>query len=666
MEIKEAKTRVEQLKKEIEEHNRAYYELDRPRISDREYDELMNELIKLETSFPELLTPDSPSQRVGGKPLAGFQTMHHREPLLSLGNAFSREDLKAFHQRVVQTVGWDVEYVVELKIDGLTVALSYEDGFLVSGATRGDGLVGEVITQNLKTIATVPLKLSEPVPVLVVRGEAFMPKKAFLELNQEREEGGEAVFANPRNAAAGSLRQLDPKIAASRQLQVFCYDLVYLEGKDIKTHQEVLEYLEEQGFLVNPLRLCTNSMEEVIAYVEQWTEKRHELPYEIDGLVIKVNSLDQRRVLGATSKAPRWAMAYKFPAEEAETRVKDIIVRVGRTGVLTPTAVLEPVKLAGSTVSRATLHNEDYIKEKDVRIGDRVIVHKAGDIIPEVVNVVKEKRTGTEIPFTMPENCPECGSRVVRLPEEAAFRCTGGACPAQLRESLIHFVSRDAMDIDGLGPAVVSQLLGSGLVQDMADLYFLTKEQLVKLDRLGEKSAQNLINAIEKSKSNTLAQLIFALGIRYVGARTGKILAEHLGSLDRLQEAREEDLMQIPEIGEKMARSITAYFQQEHNLRIIDKLKKAGVNMEMKQVAQKDVLKGKTFVITGTLPTLSRKEAQKLIEENGGKVSGSVSKKTDYVVVGEDPGSKYDKALSLKITVISEDELFRLVHSGKK
>ncbi|HHT63706.1 MAG: NAD-dependent DNA ligase LigA [Bacillota bacterium] len=666
MEIKEAKTRVEQLKKEIEEHNRAYYELDRPRISDREYDELMNELIKLETSFPELLTPDSPSQRVGGKPLAGFQTMHHREPLLSLGNAFSREDLKAFHQRVVQTVGWDVEYVVELKIDGLTVALSYEDGFLVSGATRGDGLVGEVITQNLKTIATVPLKLSEPVPVLVVRGEAFMPKKAFLELNQEREEGGEAVFANPRNAAAGSLRQLDPKIAASRQLQVFCYDLVYLEGKDIKTHQEVLEYLEEQGFLVNPLRLCTNSMEEVIAYVEQWTEKRHELPYEIDGLVIKVNSLDQRRVLGATSKAPRWAMAYKFPAEEAETRVKDIIVRVGRTGVLTPTAVLEPVKLAGSTVSRATLHNEDYIKEKDVRIGDRVIVHKAGDIIPEVVNVVKEKRTGTEIPFTMPENCPECGSRVVRLPEEAAFRCTGGACPAQLRESLIHFVSRDAMDIDGLGPAVVSQLLGSGLVQDMADLYFLTKEQLVKLDRLGEKSAQNLINAIEKSKSNTLAQLIFALGIRYVGARTGKILAEHLGSLDRLQEAREEDLMQIPEIGEKMARSITAYFQQEHNLRIIDKLKKAGVNMEMKQVAQKDVLKGKTFVITGTLPTLSRKEAQKLIEENGGKVSGSVSKKTDYVVVGEDPGSKYDKALSLKITVINEDELFRLVHSGKK
>jgi DNA ligase (NAD+) len=559
-----------------------------------------------------------------------------------------------------------VEYVVELKIDGLTVALSYEDGFLVSGATRGDGLVGEVITQNLKTIATVPLKLSEPVPVLVVRGEAFMPKKAFLELNQEREEGGEAVFANPRNAAAGSLRQLDPKIAASRQLQVFCYDLVYLEGKDIKTHQEVLEYLEEQGFLVNPLRLCTNSMEEVIAYVEQWTEKRHELPYEIDGLVIKVNSLDQRRVLGATSKAPRWAMAYKFPAEEAETRVKDIIVRVGRTGVLTPTAVLEPVKLAGSTVSRATLHNEDYIKEKDVRIGDRVIVHKAGDIIPEVVNVVKEKRTGTEIPFTMPENCPECGSRVVRLPEEAAFRCTGGACPAQLRESLIHFVSRDAMDIDGLGPAVVSQLLGSGLVQDMADLYFLTKEQLVKLDRLGEKSAQNLINAIEKSKSNTLAQLIFALGIRYVGARTGKILAEHLGSLDRLQEAREEDLMQIPEIGEKMARSITAYFQQEHNLRIIDKLKKAGVNMEMKQVAQKDVLKGKTFVITGTLPTLSRKEAQKLIEENGGKVSGSVSKKTDYVVVGEDPGSKYDKALSLKITVINEDELFRLVHSGKK
>jgi len=661
MKITEAKKKIELLKTEIAKHNRAYYELDRPEISDAAYDLLLRELVQLETEYPDLVTPDSPTQRVGGKPLPGFQTVRHRAPLLSLGNAFGPGDLKAFHQRVIQVTGPDVEYVVELKIDGLTVALSYENGFLVSGATRGDGETGEDITQNLKTIATVPLSIKEPVPYLVVRGEAFMPKKAFLKLNEEREEGGEAVFANPRNAAAGSLRQLDPKIAASRQLQVFCYDLVYLEGKEIHTHQEVLAYLAEQGFWVNPERLCTRSIEEVISYVEEWTDKRHRLPYEIDGMVIKVNSLSQPRTLGATSKAPRWAIAYKFPAEQGETRVKDIIVRVGRTGVLTPTALLEPVRLAGSTVSRATLHNQDNIREKDIRIGDTVIVQKAGDIIPEVVNVVKEKRTGKEQNFVMPERCPECGSEVVRLAGEVAFRCTGGACPAQLRESLIHFVSRDAMDIDGLGPAVVAQLLTSGLVRDVADLYFLTKEQLVNLDRLGEKSAQNLLAAIDKSKNNLLAQLIFALGIRFVGARTGKILAEHFGSLDRLMEAPAEELRQIPEIGEKMAESITAYFHQEQNLRIINKLKKAGVNMEAKKTAKKEVLAGKTFVITGTLPTLSRKEAQKLIEENGGKVSGSVSKNTDYVVVGEDPGSKYDKALALNITMLSEEELLRLL-----
>ncbi|MGI6686494.1 MAG: NAD-dependent DNA ligase LigA [Bacillota bacterium] len=661
MKIEEAKKKIQQLKEEIAKHNRAYYELDRPQISDAEYDKLMKELIKLETNFPELLSPDSPSQRVGGKPLSGFQTVRHREPLLSLGNAFSGADLRAFHQRVVQAVGPDVEYVVELKIDGLTVALSYEQGLLVSGATRGDGVIGEDITQNLKTIATVPLSLRESVPFLVVRGEAFMPKKAFLKLNEEREEGGEPTFANPRNAAAGSLRQLNPQIAASRQLQVFCYDLVYLEGKKILSHKEVLEYLEGQGFLVNPERFLTKNIEEVVSYVEKWTEKRHDLPYDIDGMVIKVNSLSQRRELGTTSKAPRWAIAYKFPAEQAETKVKDIIIRVGRTGVLTPTALLEPVRLAGSTVSRATLHNEDNIKEKDIRIGDTVIVHKAGDIIPEVVNVVKERRTGDEKTFVMPESCPECGSQVVRLAEEAAFRCTGGACPAQLRESLIHFVSRDAMDIDGLGPAVVTQLLESGLVQDVADLYFLTKDQLVKLDRLGDKSAQNLLTAIEKSKNNSLAQLIFALGIRYVGARTGKVLAEHLESLDQLMESSVEALVQIPEIGEKMAQSITTYFKQGQNIKIINKLKEAGVNMEAKKTSKKDVLAGKTFVITGTLPTLSRKDAQSLIEENGGKVSGSVSKNTNYVVVGEDPGSKYDKALSLKIPIISEEELFQLV-----
>ncbi|MEL7565607.1 MAG: NAD-dependent DNA ligase LigA [Dehalobacterium sp.] len=661
MNFKEASKRVEQLKKEIIVHNRAYYELDRPQISDAEYDGLMRELVKLETDYPELAAPDSPSQRVGGKPAVGFQTVRHREPLLSLGNAFKAEDLTAFHNRVVQAVGENVEYVVELKIDGLTVALSYENGLLVSGATRGDGEVGEDITQNLKTIVTVPLSLPESIPYLVVRGEAFMPKKAFLKLNEEREEAGETTFANPRNAAAGSLRQLDPKIAASRQLQVFTYDLVYFEGKEIKTHKEVLEYLADLGFLVNKERFVSHSIQEIISYIEQWTEKRHELPYEIDGMVIKVNGLSQRRELGATSKAPRWAIAYKFPAEQAETKVKDIMIRVGRTGVLTPTALLEPVRLAGSTVSRATLHNEDNIKDKDIKIGDTVLVHKAGDIIPEVISVIKERRTGRERPFVMPERCPECGSQVVRLSEEAAFRCTGGACPAQLRESLIHFVSRDAMDIDGLGPAVVSQLLEAGLVQDVADLYYLTKDQLVKLDRLGEKSAQNLLNAIEKSKNNSLGQLIFALGIRFVGARTGKLLAEHLGSLDELQVASEEHLINIPEIGQKMAESITAYFNQEQNIRIIEKLKAAGVNMLAKETSRKGGLTGKTFVITGTLPTLSRKEAQNLIEENGGKVSGSVSKKTDYVVVGEDPGSKYDKALSLNITILTEEELIGLL-----
>lgn len=665
MDFSTASARADQLKKEIQYHNQAYYELDRPEISDAAYDRLLKELMRLESEYPQLAAPDSPTQRVGGKPLTGFQTVHHPEPLLSLGNAFSAADLKAFHQRVVQAVGDQVEYVVELKIDGLTVALRYEDGFLVTGATRGDGTTGEDITQNLKTIVTVPLSLSEPVPSLMVRGEAFMPKKAFLRLNEERDEGGEAVFANPRNAAAGSLRQLSPQIAASRQLQVFVYDLIHVEGKEINSHSQALDYLAEQGFLVNKERYICGSMQEAIDYIEEWTEKRHRLPYEIDGMVVKVNDLEQRRALGATSKAPRWAIAYKFPAEEAETQVQDIIIRVGRTGVLTPTALLKPVRLAGSTVSRATLHNEDNIKEKDIMIGDNVVIHKAGDIIPEVIQVVKDKRTGAETPFVMPEKCPECGSQVVRLDDEVASRCTGGACPAQLRETLIHFVSRDAMDIDGMGPKVLAQLLASGLVHDAADLYYLSQEQLEKLDRLGEKSARNLLTALEKSKNNTLAQLIFALGIRFVGTRTGKILAQHFSSLEDLGAASEETLIKIPEIGAKIAQSITMYFRQEQNLRILEKLKEAGVNMTAEKMSPKGNLTEKTFVITGTLPTLSRKDAQNLIEERGGKVSGSVSKNTDYVVVGEDPGSKYDKALALNIPLLNEEELLQLIHADK-
>ncbi|MDD4754223.1 MAG: NAD-dependent DNA ligase LigA [Desulfitobacteriaceae bacterium] len=659
MDKDEAKKRLAELRNEIVEHNKAYYVMDRPKISDAQYDKLLRELIKLEETYPDLVTPDSPSQRVGGKPAQGFRTIRHRAPLLSLGNAFNPGDLQAFHRRVTEAVG-DVEYVVEFKIDGLTVALVYQDGLLVSGATRGDGEIGEDITQNLKTIPTVPLKLKSSIN-LEVRGEAFMPKKAFLKLNEEREEAGESVFANPRNAAAGSLRQLDPKVAASRQLQVFSYQVLYSPEIDLAEHEKALEFLEEQGFLVNPQRLVSRSMEEVIQYIENWTEKRHQLPYEIDGMVIKVNSLTQHRQLGATAKAPRWAIAYKFPAEEAETQIIDVELNVGRTGVLTPTAVLAPVRLAGSTVSRATLHNEDNIRDKDIKIGDVVLVHKAGDIIPEVIKVLKEKRTGSEKDFSMPEICPECGSHVVRFSGEAAHRCTGGACPAQLRESVIHFASRDAMDIEGLGPAVVGQLLAAGLIKDVADLYYLNREQLLGLSRMGEKSAHNLITAIEKSRENSLAQLIFALGIRFVGAKAGKLLAHHLGSLERVMSASEEELTSIPEIGIKMATSIRAYFQEEQNKQIIEKLIKAGVNTQHKGKEVETSFTGKTFVLTGTLPNLSRKEAQSLIEEQGGKVTGSVSKATNFVVAGENPGSKYDKAVSLNIPILDEEKLLVLL-----
>ncbi|MGI6712404.1 MAG: NAD-dependent DNA ligase LigA [Bacillota bacterium] len=665
-EIKDIKKRIDQLRKEILEHNKAYYELDNPVISDREYDALMKQLMELEEAYPELITPDTPSQRVGGRPVAGFKTKRHRKQLLSLGNVFNRADLLNFHRRVVQAVGPEVEYVVELKIDGLTVALNYQEGLFISGATRGDGEVGEDITRNLKTVPTIPLRLARPFTVLEVRGEAFMPKEAFVQLNQNREEAGEQVFANPRNAAAGSLRQLDPKITASRQLQVFCYEILYAEGDIPNTHEEVLNLLQSLGFLVNKERLVSGSMEEIIAYIEKWTEKRHQLPYEIDGMVVKVNNLQQRRQLGATAKVPRWAVAYKFPAEQAETKVLGITIRVGRTGVLTPTALLEPVKLAGSVVSRATLHNEDYIQEKDIKIGDRVIIHKAGDIIPEVVRVVADKRTGAELAFQMPSNCPECGSFVVRLPEEAAYRCTGGACPAQLRESLIHFVSRDAMNIGGLGPAVIGQLLEGKLVHDAADLYYINKEQLLGLARIGEKSAQNILDAIEKSKNNSLAQLIFALGIRYVGARTGKILAEHFDNIKELMNASVEQLLTIPEIGIKMAESITVYFRQEQNQRIIQKLEKASVNTRAQERNRQNesILHGKIFVLTGTLPTLTRKEAQALIEEHGGKVSGSVGKSTDYVVAGENPGSKYEKAVSLNIPILDEKKLLEIIQGG--
>jgi len=655
-----AAARLAQLKEEILRHNRAYYELDQPLVTDAAYDRLVVELLDLEERYPDLVSIDSPSQRVGGQPVTAFATVRHRQPLLSLGNAFSPEDLLAFDRRVAQALGEAAQYVVEFKIDGLTVALTYREGQFLSGATRGDGDQGEEITANLRTIPSVPLGLPKSLS-LSVRGEAFMPKKAFRDLNQRREEEGEAIFANPRNAAAGSLRQLDSRVTASRRLQVYSYEILHLTGQAPATQEEALTLLESLGFQVNPQRFLAGNMEAVIDYIGRWAEDRHHLPYEIDGMVIKVNSLAQQRLLGATAKAPRWAIAYKFPAEEAETRVLDIEISVGRTGVLTPTAILAPVRVAGSTVSRATLHNEDNIRDKDIRIGDPVLIHKAGDVIPEVIRVLPEKRDGRERIFQMPDRCPACGSHVVRLPEEAARRCTGGACPAQLREGLIHFVSREAMAIDGLGPAVINQLLSAGLVRDVADLYSLNAEKLLSLDRMGEKSSQKLLQAIAASKQAALGQLIFALGIRFIGAKAGKNLAAAFDSLERLMAATEAELTAVPEIGTKMAGSLLAYFAEPQNQRIIAKLAAAGVNPRQEAAAADGLLAGKTFVLTGTLPSLTRLEAQALIEAHGGKVSSSVSKATFYLLAGENPGSKYDKAQALGVPVLGEEDLRRMI-----
>jgi DNA ligase (NAD+) len=667
MNREEAQKKVEVLRKEIEEHNYRYYVLDSPTISDTQYDKLMQELLAIEESFPELVTPDSPSQRVGGAVASTFASYHHRNPLLSLSNSFNENDLLDFNRRVVSGLGKSVEYVAEAKIDGLSIALIYENGLLIKGATRGDGESGEDVTTNLKTIRSIPLKLRIPLPRLEVRGEVYIPKADFLRLNKQKEEAGEALFANPRNAAAGSIRQLDPKIAASRSLSAFIYEITYIEGKVLTTHWESLQLLKELGFQVEPHGKLCSSIAEAIDYCKEWTAQRNSLPFEIDGVVLKVNEIKQQELLGATAKSPRWAIAYKFPAEQVITKVKDIILRVGRTGVLTPTAILEPVKVAGSTVSRATLHNEDIIKEKDIKIGDTVIIQKAGDIIPEVVEVVKEKRTGQEKDFIFPDQCPECGSRVVRPENEAAVRCTGGlACPAQIREGIIHFASRDAMNIEGLGPKIIEQLLQSGLIHNAADLYYLQFDDVVKLERMGELSTANLLKAISESKNRSLGQLIFALGIRHVGAQAGKVIAAKFKSLDALSQATVEELMEVPDIGPRMAESIVNFFAEKQNKLVIEQLKKAGINTQStQQPAAEGKLTGKQFVLTGTLPSLTRKEAQKLIEDQGGKVSSGVSKKTDYVVVGDEPGSKYDKALKLGITILREEQLLDLIASNK-
>lgn len=662
MEFETAKSRVQELRDLLNQYGYEYYVLDQPSVPDAEYDKLMNELIEIEESFPELKTADSPTQRIGGQVLDAFEKVQHQTSMLSLGNAFNEEDLRDFDRRVRQAVGDEFSYVCELKIDGLAVSLRYEDGYLVLGATRGDGTTGENITENLKTIRSIPLRIKEPLS-MEVRGEAFMPRKSFEALNEAKMERDEVPFANPRNAAAGSLRQLDPKIAAKRNLDIFVYAMTDTGELEIDSHSESLNLLDDLGFKTNKERQTCETIDDVIAYIESWQTKRPELSYDIDGIVVKVDSFDQQAELGTTAKSPRWAIAYKFPAEEVVTKLVNIELTVGRTGVITPTAILEPVQVAGTTVQRASLHNEDLIREKDIRIGDYVVVKKAGDIIPEVVNVIEEKRTGEEQEFTMPTHCPECESELVRLEEEVALRCINPSCPAQIREGLIHFVSRNAMNIDGLGEKVISQLFREQLIKDVADIYTLTKHQLIELERMGEKSADNLIAAIEASKENSLERLLFGLGIRHVGAKATKTLAQHFETIDKLTKATYDELVAINEIGAKMADAIVAYFTQEEVQELIHELKEYGVNLTYKgpklvSVENVDsVFAGKTVVLTGKLEQLSRNEAKAQIEALGGKVTGSVSKKTDLVVAGEEAGSKLTKANELEIEVWDEARL---------
>ncbi len=646
------------LRKELNHHSHRYYVLDAPEITDAEFDGLMHRLQAIEAAYPELVSPDSPTQRVGGAPGEGFGRVAHPTPMLSLGNALSLDELRAFDARVRSGLdGSGVEYVVELKIDGLAVNLIYEDGILLRAATRGDGQYGEDVTANVRTIRAVPLALHGDYPRRIeVRGEIYLPRREFERINKGREAAAEPLFANPRNAAAGSLRQLDPRITAERALDIFVYGVGVREGAELATHAGTLAYLAGLGFKTNPHYRVFATIEEVAAYCESWADRRADLPYDIDGLVIKVNSLADQATLGFTAKDPRWAIAFKFPAEQAVTVVEDIIVSVGRTGVLTPTAVLRPVRLAGSTVSRATLHNEDYIRDKDVRIGDTVLVHKAGEIIPEVVSVLSERRTGAERDFSIPGSCPECGSEVVRQAGESAHKCTNPYCPAILREGLFHFVSRDAMDIEGLGPAVVTSLLAAGVVKDAADLYGLTKEELLNLERMGEKSAQNLLDAIEKSRQAGLARLLFALGIRFVGVKAAGTIARRFGDIDRIALATVEELTGVEEIGPKIAGSIVNWFADPANLALIEKFRRAGVKLTEERPADAgpQPFAGKTFVLTGTLAALTRGEATAAIEKLGGKVAGSVSKKTDYVVAGEEAGSKLDKARELGVAVLDE------------
>lgn len=659
--------RAEDLRRQINYHDYRYYVLDDPVITDYEYDQLMRELRAIEQEHPELLTSDSPTQRVGGAPRSGFSTVEHKARMLSLDNSYSVDELRAFDARVRKalTAEGPIRYVSEPKIDGLAVSLRYEGGRFVLGATRGDGRVGEDITQNLRTIRSIPLRLAGDRNMdIEVRGEVYMPISGFLRLNADRRERGEEPFANPRNAAAGSLRQLDPNVTASRPLSFFAYALVDAEGHGLTLHSQALELLRDFGFPVNGLIEVCTGIDQAIDFCSRLQSRRGELAYEIDGAVIKVDSLSSQRELAQTTKSPRWAIAYKYAPTEATTKLRQIEVQVGRTGVLTPLAILEPVQLAGSVVSKASLHNEDIIKQKDIRIGDTVVVHKAGDVIPEVIGPVVDARDGTEAEFTMPSRCPACDQPVTRSEGEVAVRCLNVECPAQVRERLIHFASRDAMDIDGLGPAIVNQLVESGLVESPPDLYQLTETRLADLERMGEKSAENLVRALEQSKSVPFARVIYALGIRHVGARVAQILAAHFSDIGQIMEADKTALASIDEIGPTIAESIWSYFQVRSNREMVQRLRDAGLTMSSNESSpqeDREGVTGKSFVFTGALERLTRDEAMSLVQSLGGKAVSSVSSKTDYVVVGAEPGSKYEKALRLGVRVLTESEFMELI-----
>jgi len=662
----EAKKEIEKLRKEIHYHDYRYYVLNEPVISDAEYDKLMRRLQELEEKFPDLVTPDSPTQRVGAPPREEFGTVRHAIPMLSLSNAFEENEVYEFDRRVKKGLnGGRPEYVAEPKIDGLAIEIVYEKGVMIVGSTRGDGEVGEDVTENIKTIRSIPLRLREEeikAPDLIeVRGEVYMSKEEFRKLNQERERKGEPLFANPRNAAAGSLRQLDPKVTASRHLKVFFYGVGRVEGIKFNTHWEILRTLPKWGFMVNPnIQLCPD-IEDCIRYFNRISEIREELDYEIDGVVFKVNQLEYQRRLGEISRSPRWALAYKFPPVQVTTRIVDIKVQVGRTGALTPVAILDPVEVGGVKVSRATLHNQDEIERKDVRIGDTVLVQRAGDVIPEVVKVIKERRTGNEVKFKFPSRCPVCGTKISQPPGEVVARCPNISCPARLKESIKHFASKQALDIEGLGDKIVEALVDRGMVKSISDLYRLKKEDFLKLEGFAEKSAQNMIDALERSKKTSLDRLLYGLGIRHVGQHLAKVLTEHYPDIESLSKASVDELMQIPEIGPEVATSIKDFFSREENLKVISELEKLGVRYPKEKRQVEGKLKGLTFVFTGEMDNFTREEAKRLVEEKGGRVASSVSRKTSFVVAGKNPGSKLDKARGYGVKIIGEKEFIKLI-----